>query len=407
MATIAIFLAASTAFYFTLNFILLEQVDDDLKIEQREIAAYVKQYNRLPENMPVKDQIISYTPVAASFTNRILTTVDPKNDHRKHHEAFRQLQFGIVAGGQPYIVSVSKSLEETDDLIRLVAFISILTILAILIASFIINRVLLKRLWQPFNGSLEAVKKFSVSKEETLRLPATDIDEFGLMNGTLQELTQTAQLEYLSLKTFSENASHEIQTPIAIIQSKLDLLIQDEALTESQSKTVQAVYDAILRLSRLNSSLLLLAKIENKQYAEVERINLKAALEEKLTEFAELWQAQGIAVNDQLTEAFLVINPQLLEILLNNLLSNATRYNFTGGSIYITLLFDRFIISNTSKEPELRRDKLFQRFYKFSASSEGYGLGLSVIKQICDASSLSIRYDFYGGKHSFTIQWKD
>lgn len=404
-ANILIFLAASTAYYFTLYVVLLNQVDEDLRIEEREIKTYAKQFNKLPENIRVKDQIISYTLLSQPYEQRIVKTVAERDPGDKDKEKFRQLQFGVIAGGKSYLVSVSKSLEETDHLIHLVATISVLTILAILVVSFLINRFFLRRLWQPFHQSLSAVKKFKVSGQDQLQFAPTSIDEFRFMNETLQDLTRSARFEYLSLKTFSENASHEIQTPIAIVLSKLDLLIQDEALTEAQSQTVQAVYDAILRLSRLNSSLLLLAKIENKQYGEVEKIDMKRELEEKLLDFRELWQAENITIEQSLGEASLSMNPYLAEFLLNNLLSNATKYNYTGGSISVRLESSRLTISNTSHEPELNKAKIFQRFYKTSAKGKGHGLGLSVVKQICDASGISIAYGFDRNIHRFALLW--
>lgn len=405
-ATILIFLAASTAFYFTLNYVLLNQVDEDLRIEEREIKTYVKQFNKLPENLKVKDQMISYTLVSAPQEHRQIKTVIGRDPYDNDKETFRQLQFGLAVGGLAYLVSVSKSLEETDDFIRLVVTISVVTILVILVVSFLINRFFLQRLWRPFNQSLAAIKKFRVSGVERPQFPPSEIDEFNAMNETLQDLTQRAQFEYLSLKTFSENASHEIQTPIAIVLSKLDLLIQDEALTEKQSQTVQAVYEAIIRLSRLNSSLLLLAKIENQQYAEVERIDLKEKLEEKMIDFRELWQAENISIEHSLAAASLSMNPLLAEFLLNNLLSNATKYNYSGGSIAIHLESQRLTISNTSREPALDKAKVFQRFYKSSSNGDGHGLGLSVVKQICDASGLSVDYRFEDDVHSFTFLWR-
>ena len=404
-ATILIFLAASIAFYFTLNFVLFNQVDEDLRIEEREIKAYVTQFYRLPESMKVKDQIISYTPLSHPYSERRVKTIIEREPGEKEEEKFRQLQFGITAGGQAYLVSVSKSLEETDDFIHLVVTISVITILVILIVSFLINRFFLRRLWRPFNGSLAAVKEFRVSGQQQLHFEPTEIDEFRLMNETLQDLTQRAQVEYLSLKTFSENASHEIQTPIAIVLSKLDLLIQDEALTESQSQTVQAVYSAIIRLSRLNSSLLLLAKIENKQYEKVETIDMKQRLEEKIIDFRELWQAENICIVQTLGEAQLSMNTYLAEFLLNNLLSNATKYNYPGGSISIDLEGNRLAISNTSREPALDKTKVFQRFYKSSANQDGHGLGLSVVRQICEVSGLSVDYRFEENVHRFTFLW--
>lgn len=406
VATILIFLAASAAFYFTLKFVLFNQIDDDLQIEQREITAYVRQFNRLPENIKVKDQVITYIPTSTPVTKWQIKTVLQKDLTDNEEEKFRELKFDIYVDGQWYLVSVSKSLEGMDNLIRLIAVVTMLTILVILIASFIINRIILRRLWQPFNQSLEAVRQFRISSNETLNVPQTEIDEFRLMNETLKELTQKAKFEYLSMKTFSENASHEIQTPIAIIQSKLDLLIQDEQLIEAQSKTVQAVYDAVLRLSRLSSSLLLLAKIENNQYADLEVINLKQKVVEKMDDFHELWQSQQLEIQHQLEESFITMNPFLAEILLNNLLSNATKYNFPGGTIFLSVKKGELTVKNSSLEDKLQEDKIFQRFYKSSKIMGGHGLGLSLVKQICDASGLSIEYDFTDGYQQFSIRWE-
>jgi signal transduction histidine kinase len=225
------------------------------------------------------------------------------------------------------------------------------------------------------------------------------------MNQTLERITSKAQVEYLSLKTFSENAAHEIQTPLAIIRSKLDLLIQDEQLTENQSRMVQAVYDSIQKLVKLNQSLLLLAKIENDQYEEVQETDLAAQVEKKITEFAELWQNQQIDIRYSLEKAVVVMNPELADILLNNLLSNATRHNFEGGSININLTRKELKISNTSKEPELDREQLFQRFYKSSGKNEHNGLGLSIIRQISDSSGFAISYSFREFIHSFSIKF--
>ena len=303
------------------------------------------------------------------------------------------------------MATVAKSLEGTDDLANSILFISLATILLIMGTSLIINRVLLKRLWKPFYSSLDILKNFRVDKKQSLDFPSTQIDEFTFMNHTIQKTTNQAQQEYSLLKEFTENASHEMQTPLAIIRSKLDLLIQDENLSEGQSKTMQSAYSAIEKLSRLNQSLLLLAKIENNQFAETTNINLKQKLEEKLDAFHELWQNQGISVSSSLADATVSLNNELTDILLNNLLSNATRHNFSNGCIKIVLKEKTLEISNSSKEKELNSQQMFLRFFSQDKKSRYNGLGLSIIKQICDVSGFSIRYLFTGNEHRFILSW--
>lgn len=403
LAMILIFLVSSLAFYFLLNYVLIKQLDEDLKIEQSEITNYAEKYSRLPENTSVKDQVIEYEPTGKLIPPKKIITTRSLQGQNIENEPFRQLQFGVFADQQWYRVTVSKSLEETDDLIRSILVISIFTILAILIASFIINRLVLKRIWKPFYHSLDSVKQFKVSGNQQLQFPTATIDEFNFMNQTLEGITTKAQLDYLSLKTFSENASHEIQTPIAIIRSKLDLLIQDEQLTEEHSQILLGAYKAIEKLTRLNQSLLLMARIENRQYEEVQTIDLSAMLQEKLNEFNELWESHLVNVQTSLKKCRIKMNPYLADILLNNLLSNATKHNFAGGKIRIELDENKLLILNTSYDPMLDKSKLFERFYKPSTGNDHNGLGLSIIKQICDVSGFKIDYEFADDKHGFTI----
>jgi K+-sensing histidine kinase KdpD len=196
-----------------------------------------------------------------------------------------------------------------------------------------------------------------------------------------------------------------MQTPLAIIRSKLDLLIQDENLSEEQSKTMQSAYSAIEKLSRLNQSLLLLAKIENNQYADTTSINLKDKITEKLNAFHELWQNQNISVSSALQDARVNLNSELTDILLNNLLSNATRHNVSNGSIKIILKETELEISNSSSEKELNSQQMFLRFFSQDKKRPYNGLGLPIIKQICDVSGLTIRYFFSNDQHKFTLSW--
>jgi len=404
LATIIIFLFSSVAFYIAIRFILLNQVDGDLKIEQREIEAYAKEHNMLPESISVKDQKISYTLSGELLKKRKFQTIARFNKDDKEKDSYRVIQFGVTADGRIYTATVAKSLEGTDDLTHSILLISSATILVILIASLIINRILLKQLWKPFYGALSILKTFKIDKSQPLNFPSTKIDEFAFMNQALEKTTSQAKRDYLLLKEFTENASHEMQTPLAIIRSKLDLFIQHENLSEDQSKTMQSAYMAVEKLSRLNQSLLLLAKIENNQFAETSPVNFKQKLEEKTEDFHELWQSQNISVDTSLTDVLVNMNNELADILLNNLLSNATRHNFSGGFIRIELTSRQLKITNNSVQSQLDPERLFSRFYKQNENGKN-GLGLSIIKQICDISGFKIAYFFNNESHSFILAW--
>jgi two-component system, OmpR family, sensor histidine kinase QseC len=403
-ATIIVFILSGTAFYFAIRYILINQVDDDLRIEQREIETYLHEHGTLPEPVPVKDQKISYTLVAVEPVRRVFKTI-PALD-TSDRDPYRLLEFGIRAKDKNYLVSVEKSLEGTDDLLQSIILISSSTILLILASSVIINRIVLRRLWRPFYASLDVIKKFRVDRKQALSFPASNIEEFSVMNQTLGQATQQAREEYLLLKEFTENASHEMQTPLAIIRSKLDLLIQDENLSEEQSKTVQSSYAAIEKLARLNQSLLLLARIENNQFAETAPVDLKKKIEEKLDAFHELWQNQHITIGARLEQVTVNLNSELAEILLNNLLSNATRHNFPDGRIEITLSPEKFEVANSSAGSALDTKTLFLRFFGQQRKTSFNGLGLSIIKRICDVSGFVVSYRHEADMHRFSIAWR-
>src|SRR5438309_3921707 len=159
--TISIFLLASIAFYHFINYTVLDQVDEDLKIEQGEIQTYIREHNRIPEAVPVRDQMIHYFPVTSPSDKPSFSTLTLFDSMERENGIFRQMVFDVKAGKQWYRVAVSKSLDESDRLVRSILLISIGTVLLILAASFIINRMVLKRLWRPFYEALNKIRGFS------------------------------------------------------------------------------------------------------------------------------------------------------------------------------------------------------------------------------------------------------
>lgn len=406
-ATVGIFLLASIAFYFLLRYIIIDQVDQDLRIEENEIETSVRTFHKLPAVIPVHDQYTTFTPISSpSLQRKEFVTLRKYEAHEHENILIRQIAFEINVENQWYHVTVSKSLEGTEDLIQSIIVITICTVLLILVVTLLINRIVLKRLWQPFYDTLKRVGDFKLGNKQQLDFSTTNIEEFDLMNTTLKQSIGKAEQDYLLLREFTENASHELQTPLAIIRSKLDLVIQDENLSQQQSDAVQDAYDAIQRLTRINQSLLLLAKIENKQFAETVNIDLKEIIEQKLKQFHELWQSMQITVSDNLEKANMVINPMLADILFNNLFGNAIKHNVENGSINIKLLQGYFEMKNTGQSQPLDHARLFSRFYKSNTTSGNHGLGLSIIKQICDVSGCVIEYSFEAeNMHSFIIRW--
>ncbi len=402
---VAIFVASGFALYHFTEIILTREMTADLKGVEAKFKNFVSDYKKFPTGYPLDEELLSYkTTDKLIHEQSTLTTMYSEREKKMHN--FMRLDFPLLLNGKWYKVTIAKPLEGMHHLSRALISISILTIFIIIFLEIILNTYLLRRLWSPFYKAMEIMRGFRLGTSDNLRFPDTNIREFSLMNESLQFSTGKARQDYYVLKEFTENASHEMQTPLSIIRSKLDMLIQEKNLSEKQSELVRESYRSIKKLSNLNKSLLLLAKIENQQFDNKQPVNLRKKIEEKVDQFRELWQSNDIAVTTKLENSSdLHIDPELLDILLNNLFSNASNHNIPFGYIGIMLQPEGFAISNTGTVEPLNEQKLFTRFYKTSVNSNHNGLGLSIIKQITKISGLAISYAFADNKHTFTLTW--
>jgi signal transduction histidine kinase len=405
LVMVVIFFVSSCTLYFFIKVILLREIDGDLGGIEDKIKAYVNQYHTLPNLYALDEEQINFYPTGEQQAAKEFETVRLYSNREKKLHNFRKMAFPLQFNNSWYRVTVAKPLEGMRHLSHTLLTISVLTILITILIAIVINRFLLKRLWKPFYQSLDVMRNFKLGKTGTPIFSKTTINEFAFMNESLLMATEKAEQDYLLLREFTENASHEIQTPLSIIRSKLEMIIQEEDLSQKQSELVRSAFTAVKKLTRLNQSLLLLAKIENHQFDTPQVINLKTKIEEKLEQFSKLWESQHIKAAWEMEEVVVFINPELLDILLNNLLSNASNHNIPFGHIFIRLEQKQLVISNTGYAGALDQKRLFSRFYKQSLNSNHNGLGLSIVKQISRVSLIDINYLFANGLHSFVLNW--
>ena len=403
LVTVLIFLLSSIIYYFLLDIILIQDVDEVLNHRKARMERFVRETGSLPIPDRMGEVRVSYTLVQQPITGIHSSLVSLFDSFDKKAAPFRKFVFTLPVKGQIYQITLERPLQGTRNLAITIILVTLSTILAILIISLLINRVLLRSLWQPFYSTISAMRNFKLGKVKEVKLPPTTTDEFVFLNDSLKDTIQKAEEDYQVLKEFSENASHELQTPLAIIRSKLDLLIQREDLSEAQSEELKEIYVAVKKMSQLSRSLLLLTKIENQQFEQVSVIDLREKIEEKLRQFQELWKNNELNLDCQLQEASIRSNGDLIDFLLNNLLSNASRHNIKGGSIDIHLQAHQLTVSNTGSSKALDPKRIFRRFYKEKANSDHNGLGLSIIKQICEQSQIKIAYFHKNGKHVFQL----
>ena len=423
IASILALLLGSIGYYFAVRYVLVHQLDDTLKIEEAEIMDFAQTRNRLPRPANYRDQQISFQPAPAAVTRAFIDRSGPpvqesdeisppsqqepgetsrRGRHHRDRDPYRQLIFPVNVAGQWYTASVSKSEEETQDLLELIMMITAGMILLLLGTLFLANRLLLRRIWQPFYQTVAAMRAFNLSSRNPLPASHTDIDEFRSLDEATRQMTQQIQKDYEMLKNFTDNASHEMQTPLAIINSRLDLLIQDPELGAQHHRHIQAMYDAIGRLRQLNQSLLLLTKIENHQFDHTEPVDMAPLIEEKLVQLEDPLRSRHLVVHRDLDRLHLPINGYLADILLNNLLLNAIRHNQEGGELTIRLRETGLRVCNSGPALSFDPNTIFDRFVK-GAHSGGTGLGLAIVRQICDNYHFSLSYTYANQMHTVDI----
>ncbi len=307
-----------------------------------------------------------------------------------------------------YEIKIISSLIEEDDLIE-DSFWSIVWLFVILIASIIIvNNVVLRKIWNPFYLILKRLKTYRLDKDDAPLEIDTKTKEFIQLQEASNALIKHSKEAYTSQKQFTENASHELQTPIAIITNKLELLLESQHLNKNDAKTIAEVINIADRIKKLNNTLLLLTKIENKQFFDEQAVCINEKVKEIILNFQEIIDFKNInIVIEETDNLYVKMNVPLAEIILSNLIKNAIFHNIKAGRISIIIKKQEFIICNTGIMTAIDSKTIFNRFAKDQSKSQSTGLGLAVCKTVCKLYDSSLSYRFISSEHCFTIHFKN
>ncbi len=320
-------------------------------------------------------------------------------------DRFRGLITTIKINNNNWVLTIETNVEESEETVAYIAAVTLLFFLILVVGFWILNKRLSQKLWKPFQDTLHKLKSFQLNNYTEIQFSETDIIEFQELNTALDKLLRHNITIYKSQKEFTENASHELQTPLAIIKNKLDLLLQEEAVTDRQYQIIEEINRALTRITRINRNLLLLAKIENHQFDDNANVNLSQLTRQCLEQLSEHANNKNVTIQTGIEPDIIIEgNKTLIEILINNLLMNAIRHNIKSGIITVALNKNELIISNTG-DTALNNEKLFERFAVSSSEATSSGLGLAIIKEICNRHHWRITYGFSDNSHSFSVHF--
>lgn len=400
---------------FVCYYVITKEVKDsnnELLLNRKfQVENYLKNNDTIALLLITKSKEAQIDKIAHSnFKNRKKTIFsDTLILDKKENElaANRMITSIVKVRNVNYQIKIWRSTLEFDELIEGIFYLLTFILFLLFLISLCINLLVAKTLWKPFHKTISSLTTFRANDNDIPEFTKTTVKEFKDLNNSLTEMMDKMITDYNSQKKFTENASHEIQTPLAVIKSKVDLLIQSENLKANEVELIIAIDDACSKLIRLNKSLLLLTKIENRQFKTTEKVSVVKIINQSLLFFEEHIKANKIVVIKNIEEDFFInMNADLYLILINNLFQNAIRHNVEGGSIIIFIKGNSLSIQNTGKEEPLNMELLFKRFQKNSTSHLSTGLGLAIANEIAEVSDLYLKYKFINNKHRFTLKVK-
>ena len=350
---------------------------------------------------------VRVSPVAVADTMRHGRTVLVRNEWDEALQSevtmVRLITYPSVGGRRFRVMSKAAVVEPSDVYLTGLVLVFAWTFVFLLALVVILSEVISWYILKPFNATLRGIQQFQLSQKNAIDLETSRTMEFNVLNEFLVKMTTQAQSDYRGLKEFSENASHELQTPIASIKAQIELLM-DSDLTEKQLLRLTAMHDELERLAKINQSLTLLAKLEHYE----SRPNILADFSQLVlaTEaaFADLAEMKGLRTTQQLAPGVRVpLDESLAQLLLNNLFSNAIRHNRAGGEIRVQLSAEALLLENTGHAPAVPVEELFGRFKKGNAALDSIGIGLAIVKRISELYGHQVSYTYAEGWHSIRV----
>lgn len=384
------------------------EIDFELGMElDRQIESYA---DRIAQGAPVEtldyeklqiEEIPMDWPIEELWLRDTLAYHDAMNTNETQLKASRSFKIN----GMHYRISYYNLVVEADDITE--------TIVTTMLTVFLIQLLFIgfflwaisRKIFRPFHKSLDQLQRFTLQKNTPLSFKKSGVFEFNLLNNFLEKMSTKLLKDYRNIKEFSENISHEIQTPSAVVRGKLELLM-NESINEQQAALIQSAFDNNERIRRIVKSLSILAKLENDEFESPEPMDFSKGLEHVLSRLEEVIQMHAIRLKKEIQpEVILDIHPYVAEILFHNLLTNSIKHNIENGKINVFLDSRMLMIKNTGKTPLIEPKKMLGRFKKDEENQDSVGLGLAIVNQICKNYGFHLKYTFEEPNHIIKIEF--
>ena len=393
------FLFGSVFMYFAVRVILAEDLSSRLYQMQNDFIENLNEDNDI-DFLKSKHVFITQTDnhSITNFSDTVLIEYD-------QYVLYRKINFYHNFKNYNYKIEILQSQAQTDLLIWRIVILNVALAMSFFLIIFFLNHLSVKRGLRIFYKTVSKLENYNIGKPELISFENSEIDELNKLTDVFKKMTLKISNDYKEQKEYTENVSHEIQTPLAIISSKADELLQSENLKKTELEQLEIIMNTTTRLAKINQALILLTKIDNRFYTNEESIPLLKLINEKLNFFEDLLAEKKINVKLDVDSSYdLQMNSYLADTLFLNLIKNAIMHNIEKGKIIIKLNSSSLSILNTGSALNITGD-IFKRFVR-SENKDSLGIGLSIVKKICSYYSIPISYNF-NNLHEFIMNLED
>ena len=397
-----------TFFYYTVIDEVMDETDDALANYRDIIVGKILADSTL---LDTEDKIIHSYSIRPLATEEVEHYRDRYYDGTVYietedeYEPVRIMKSCFMATDLKYYeLELRLSTLERDDLITAIFKYLVALYIALLCCIIFSTRLILKSVFRPLDRLLEWLENVSPGRPAPYLNPDCRIREFRTLNRAALEMHERAEKAYREQKEFIENASHELQTPLAVINGKLELLAEHENLDEEELKTIDDMFRSLHRAIQLNKSLLLLSRIQNRQFEEVAEVDMNRHARHIIGLLSDLYEKKELDYHLSDTETCRIrMNESLAHTLLTNLIKNAIIHSPDHGRVDIVIHSARIEIINDGNQA-LDKQQIFKRFYNGNAGQkESTGLGLSIAQSIANLYHIKLTY-YHDGRHHFVLK---
>ena len=399
-ASVIFFLLGSVAMYFSVRNIIAEDLQNRLLQQQKDFFYNADQNNLTDLSSKLVFIQITDKEIVSSFSDTVLIV-------NNSYILYRKLQFSYLKDRQYYNVSILKNQSQSDSLIKKIVIMNVGFAMLFFLIMFFVNRHSIKSALSVFYSTIRKLEDFELSKLQTLTLETAEVQEIKKLNEVFEKMATQIYNDFEAQKEYTENVSHELQTPLAIISSKADELMQGENLSKEQMEQLALLLETTNRLSKINQALIFLTKIDNRFYTQEATFSLNDLIKEKLQIFDVPIKEKDLKLEIDLFEiTHIYMNPYLAETLIINLIKNSIIHNARGGVLRVHLSNNVLTFSNSGSPLSFPEKDIFKRFIRSENSKKNLGIGLSIVQRICELYTFKITYS-YISEHQFKIIFKN